>query len=229
VPDLGNYWLWVAPAVGFIVHLTVGRQNAARVARQWEELPTALDAHRLGQIRSAVECDSDTLQIAIDSARQACAEKDQREAQRQLVIAHSIVADAIPDRIRRLKALALVTRMAGAVETLPAVTPSSYRSWPLRALAALASALQSLSFGPALRLLVRMRMLRAAFVIVRGLLNGWQAALPRLSAGSRALRQFEVWIEDFRTLDQQHLEAAGACLVASRIQPRIQIVPQRVR
>ena len=226
---LGDAWLWLAPAVGFLVHLTVGRQNAGRVARQWEALPTALDPQRLGQIRSSVECDSDSLQIALDSARQALSEADVREFGRQLDIARAIVEDAIPDRVRRLEALALVARMAGAIERLPALSPSAYRLYRLRALAGLAYPLHDLLFGSAARLLLRMRVLKAALASVHRLLSRCRSALERLPAAQPDWQLFEAIVDDFRTLDREHLEAASACLVSSRIQPRIQIVAQRAR
>lgn len=225
--DLGDAWLWIAPAVGFLVHLTVGRQNPARVARQWEQLPTALDPGRLGQIRAAVECDADSLEIAVDSARQARSERDTGEAGRQLGIALSIIEDAVADRVRRLRALALVARMAGALKPLPAFAPSSCRYWRLRALVATGSLAHELLLGPTARLLLRIHLLRAAFGVVRGLLRRSRRALQRSHSDERAWHQLEIGVDDFRVLDRQHLEAVLACLVSARIHPRIQVVLQR--
>lgn len=228
-PTLGELFLWAAPAVGFVVHLTLGRYNARKVVADWESLPTALDAERLGQIRSVVECDAETLEIALDSARQARDEGDRDEATRMLGLANRIVAEATPDRLRRLGALSLLVRMACAATPMPPLSAASFRCRRLAGLAALASLAHHLLVSPVERLALRLHVLRGGFAIVRRFLSGCLSRVGLRPDDVRAFRRFEHGAEDFRTLDREHLDAATACLLSLRLQPRVAAVPQRAR
>lgn len=227
--SLGEAFLWVAPAVGFAVHLTLGRYNARRVAQEWESLPTTLDTLRLGQVRMEVECDAETLALALDSARQARDHGDGEEAKRLLGLAHGIVDDATPLRQRRLRRLSLMVRMTAAATPLPPLRPASFRLRRLSGLAALSALLHHLLISPAERLLLRVHVLAAGFSLVRSLLARCLAAVRRDAGGDHAWRRFEAGADDFRTLDQEHLATASACLVSLSLEPRVGIVPHSVR
>lgn len=231
MPDLSlaEAFLWAAPAVGFVVHFTVGRYNARRVAEDWESLPTELDAERLGQIRSTVETDDETLEIALNSARDARAEGNREEAVRLLGLAQQIVEEATPDRLTRLQRLSLLVRMASAAEPVPALAPSSFRLWQLWGLTGLASALHHVLVGPGERLLLRVHVLRAGFSWLRGFLARVLATVQRRRKTGDGWRRYEDGATDFRTLDREHLDTARACLVSLRLRPRDEIFAQGAR
>lgn len=227
--SLAEAFLWTAPAVGFVVHFTVGRYNARRVAEQWQALPTALDAERLGQLRVCVEGDADTLDITMESANRARSEGDSAEAVRLAGLAHGIVAEATPDRLSRLKALSLMLRMAMAVTPMPPLRRGSFRVGQLRSLAGLASAIHFFLVSPAERVLLRIHVLSAGFRLIFRMVGRRRAEIEHRPDCDRAWQGFEEGASDFKTLDHEHLDTARACLVSLRLEPRGEAVPQRAR
>lgn len=227
--SLGDVFLWVAPAVGFLVHLTVGRHNARRVAEQWQSFPRALDAERLGLLRTTVEGDAETLDITLGSARDARRDTDSAEAIRFVELAHKIVAEATADRLGRLKTLSLFVRMSLAVTPMPPLRPASFRLRQLSSLAGIAAAFHFFLVSPAERVLLRLQLLRVGFSLVLSSVGRRSAEIIRRPSNERAWRGFEDGASDFKTLDREHLDTARACLVSLRLEPCAQIVPQSAR
>lgn len=227
--NLTEAFLWIAPAVGFVVHFTVGRYNARRVAEQWQSFPTALDAERLGQLRTTVEGDADTLDITLGSAREARREGDTTDAVRFAALAHKVVAEATPDRLGRLTALSLFVRMSMAVTPMPPLRPSSFRVGQLSSLAGVAAAFHFFLVGPAERMVLRLHVLRAGFRLVLALLNRRRCEIESRPSSERAWRGFEDGATDFKTLDREQLDTACACLVSLRLKPRVEVVAQSAR
>ena len=215
--------------MGFVVHLTVGRYNARRVAEQWRSLPTALDAERAGLLRNKVEGDAEMLDITLDSARESMREGDWNEAIRLANLAHKIVAEATPDRLSRMKTLSLMIRMSLAVTPMPALKPGSFRIGQLKSLTGLATAFHVFLVSPAERVLLRLQVLRIGFRMVFSLLGKRQVEITHRPSDERAWRGFEDGSADFKTLDREHLDTARACLVSMRMEPRPQAIPQSAR
>ncbi len=224
--SLAEAFLWAAPAVGFVVHFTVGRHNARRVVEQWQAFPTTFDAERLGQLRTTVEGDADCLDIALDSARQARSEGDKLEVIRQVGLAHQIVAEATPDRLGRLQKLSLLIRMAAAVTPMPPLQGASFRTARVSGLAGLAAALHFFLVSPAERLLLRVHMLRAGFRLILSFLNRRRGEIERMRSWQSPWQAFESGASDFKALDREHLEATAACLVSLRLEPRVETAAQ---
>jgi hypothetical protein len=227
--SFGDILCWLAPGVGFVVHLTLGRYNARRVAEQWQSLPTALDSERLGLLRTQVETDAATLDIAIDSARLARESGNAAEAARLATLAHQIVAETGPDRISRLSLLSKIVRMSLAVTPMPPVRWQSFRLSRVASLSGLAGALHHLLVSPAERALLRVHVIRACFRMVMGVFDRCAEQFTRRPAADRTWRRLEAGASDFKTLDREHLDTAKACLMSLRFEPRVQIVPQRAR
>jgi hypothetical protein len=227
--SLADVFLWVAPAVGFAVHFTVGRYNARRVAEQWRSFPTALDAERLGMLRTSVEGDAETLEITLDSAREARCGGDPEEAVRLAALAHKIVTEATPDRLGRLKTLSLMIRMSLAVTPMPPLKAASFRIGQLKSVAGVAAAFHFFLVSPAERVLLRLQVLRISFRLIFSLIGKRQSEIQRRPTDERAWQGFEDGSADFKTLDREHLDTARACLVSVRLEPRSQAIPQSAR
>jgi hypothetical protein len=221
--------LWVAPAVGFLVHLTVGRYNAQRVTQQWQSFPTALDAERLGLIRTNVEGDAETIDLTLDAARDARSLGDTTEAVRFSALAHRIVEEATADRLGRLKTLSLLVRMSLAVTPMPPLKASSFRIGQLKSLTGVAAAFHFFLVSPAERVLLRLQVLRISFRLIFSLMGRRHSEIEQRPTNERAWRGFEDGSADFKTLDREHLDTARACLLSMRLEPRAHVIPQRAR
>lgn len=223
---LPEAFLWIAPAVGFFVHLTVGRYNARRVSEQWQAFPTALDAERLGMLRTSVEGDAGILDLTLDFAREARHQGDSVEAARFAALAHKLVAEATPDRLGRLKTLSLLIRMSLAVTPMPPLKASSFRAMRLKGVAGVASAFHFFLVGPAERVLLRVQVLRFGFRTILRSLGRRRQRIEQRPIDQRAWQGLEDGSSDFKTLDLEHLDTVRACLVSMRMEPRVVVVPQ---
>ena len=113
----------------------VGRYNAELVLRNWDALlsPAALEALR--RLEERVELDAVLATRAHGKAGRALRERRLAEASRLVGLAASVVRDAVPDRLSRLRGMAVCCRMASALLALPPLVPGSFR---LREIATLA-------------------------------------------------------------------------------------------
>lgn len=232
MPDVwfGELLLWSAPAVGLVVHATLARYNARRVQEDWRSFPDAIDTHRIGVLKTVVEGDAETLDIAVDSAREARAEGDADEATRQILLAERLVFEATPDRLSRLRSLGLAIRMAAAVTPLPPLRVSVFRRLRLRGLAGLSFLVHQFLVSPAERFILRVHVLGAGFRVVRAAFARRRSAAQARSAAALRLRAFEDDVSDFKTLDAEHLEAARACVISLGLVPRgPAALPQQAR
>ncbi len=232
MPDLwfGELLLWSAPAVGFVVHATLARYNARRVQEDWRSFPGAIDTQRIGVLKTLVEGDAETLDIAVDSAREARAGGDADEAARQIVLAERLVFEATPDRLSRLRSLGLVIRMAAAVTPLPPLRVSAFRRLSLRGFAGLSFLVHQFLVSPAERFMLRVHVLGAGFRVIRAAFRRRRSAAEARPASALLSRGLEDDVSDFKTLDAEHLEAARACVVSLRLVPRGQAaLPQQAR
>jgi hypothetical protein len=227
--NLSDVFLWVAPAVGFLVHLTVGRYNARRVEQEWQSLPRALDAERLGMLRTVVEGDAESVDITLCSAREARLQGESAEAIRLAALAHRVIAEAAPDRLGRLKTLSLLIRMSLAVTPMPPLRAMSFRIGQLKSVAGIAAAFHLFLVSPAERVLLRLQVLRISFRLILSLLGRRHAEIEERPTDDRAWQGFEDGSADFKTLDREHLDTARACLVSIRLEPRAEVLVQGTR
>jgi hypothetical protein len=226
----GELLLWSAPAVGLVVHVTLARYNARRVHEDWRSFPDTIDKQRIGLLKTVVEGDAETLDIVVDSVREARAEGDADEAERQILLAEKLVFEATPDRLSRLRALGLAIRMAAAVTPLPPLTASAFRRLRLRGLAGLSFLVHQVLVSPAERFILRVHVLGAGFRMIRAAFARRRATVEARPAAALLAHRFEDDVSDFKTLDAEHLEAARACVVSLRLVPRdAAAMPQQAR
>jgi hypothetical protein len=203
--------IWIALAVGFaVVVAQAARYRHERTLTRWNGLLSR-------EMRTAVKALEMEMQVdaamADDSLRDALHARERQEhfeAIRLLELSCNAIEDATPDRLKRLRAMGVLIRMAVA---LSPVRPLRMRDYHLRELIAVvgaASALHHVLVTALERFLLRVQVLGVGFRLA---LRVMVVARNRATDGPAAPRpwvDYERALADWKTLDREHLETFRA-------------------
>jgi hypothetical protein len=193
---------------------TLGRYNRAVTLQRWQFVLNAPERQAIESLRQRMALDTALARKALEAAGRARDASRPPDALTVLRVALSILEDAGADRLTRLRAMGVYSRMVRAIEPLPAPSATPFRGAELRAAASVA--------GLAHRLLVGTQERFRLWLLVLGLgvrivLRGGRRSAD--AAGRQPLRprpwdDFAHGVDDFEALDACHLTAFEA-LVAS--------------
>jgi hypothetical protein len=193
---------------------TLGRYNRALTLQRWEFVLNAPERRAIESLRQRMELDSALARQALETAGHAREADRHPDALTVLRVALSILEEAGADRLTRLRAMAVYSRMVRAIKPLPAPSAKPFRGAELRAAASLAGIVHGFLVGAEERFRLWLLVLGLGVRIV--LRGGRRSA----DAASRRPRQRRPWedfaqgMDDFEALDSSHLTAFEA-LVAS--------------
>jgi hypothetical protein len=193
---------------------TLGRYNRALALQRWEFVLNIPEQRALDALRQRVELDAALARQAFEAAERARTAQRNPDAISVLRVALSVLEEAGADRLTRLRAMAVYSRMVQAIRPLPPPSPAPFRGGRLKLTAALASLAHRLLVGTQERFRLWLVMIRVGIGIV--LSGGRRAA----DAASREPGRAQPWAEfadglhDFEALDASHV-AAFEALAAS--------------
>jgi hypothetical protein len=193
---------------------TLGRYNRSLTLQRWQFVLNAPERQAVESLRQRMAVDSALARQALEAAGRARDESRPPDALTVLRVALSILEEAGADRLTRLRAMGVYSRMVRAISPLPPPSAAPFRGTGLRATASVA--------GFAHRLLVGTQERFRLWLLVLGLgvrivLRGGRRSVD--AAGREPLRR-RPWedlsreVHDFEALDACHLTAFEA-LVAS--------------
>jgi len=192
----------------------LGRYNRALTLQRWQFV-LGLHARRaVGLLREKMELDAILARQALEAAVHAREAGRLAEAVAVLRAALAILEEAGADRLTRLRAMRVYSRMVRAIEPLPPPSAEPFRGAGLRALGSLAGLVHRFLVGSGERFRLWLLMLGLGVRIVL------QGARRSATAAIRSPRPAGPWlrlqegVQDFETLDNAHL-AAFAALAAS--------------
>ena len=192
----------------------LGRYNRALTLQRWQFVLNAPERHAIESLRQRMALDSALARQALEAAGRAREATRPPDALTVLRVALSVLEDAGADRLTRLRAMSVYSRMVRAIEPLPAPSPAPFRGAELRATAWVAGLAHRLLVGTQERFRLWLLMLGLG---VRIVLRGGRRAAD--AAGREPHRpgpwdDFARGVDDFDALDACHLTAFEA-LVAS--------------
>ena len=165
-------------------------------------------------LRQRIELDSALAHQALGAAERARDAKRAPDALTVLRVALSVMEEAGADRLTRLRAMAVYSRMVQAIRPLPPPSPAPFRGSRLKATAALAGFLHRLLVGTQERFRLWLVMMRLGIrIVLHGGRRATEAA-ARAPLGAQPWTAFAEGLQDFETLDASHL-AAFEALAAS--------------
>jgi len=205
---------------------TLGRYNRALALQRWEFVLNTPEQRALDALRRRVELDAALAHQALDAAERARDAKRTPDALTVLRVALSVLEEAGADRLTRLRAMAVYSRMVQAIRPLPPPSPAPFRGAGLKATARLAAVLHSFLVGTQERFRLWLVMMRLGVGIV---LHGGRRAADAASQkpeNPQAWAAFADGLSDFEALDASHLaafEALAASLAAVDRGGRLQL------
>jgi hypothetical protein len=192
---------------------TLGRYNRAVILQRWEFVLGAPERQAIDSLRQRMAVDSALTRQALEAADRA-REARPPDALTVLRVALSVLEEAGADRLTRLRAMSVYSRMVRAISPLPPPSAAAFKDPSLRATASAAGLVHRVLVGTQERFRLWLLMLGLGVRIV--LRGGRRSA----DAAGREPRQQRHWqdfareVDDFEALDACHLTAFEA-LVAS--------------
>ena len=201
-----------------LVALALGRYHHRSRLEQWRQLlePTAHSA--VQALTESCALDSAMAEDAYVGAVKARSRSDISQAVHLLELACTVVEEATPSRLQRLRVMSRVMRMTMAILPLEAVPPAAFELRPVAAMAGVGEILHLLLVAPAERFALRLRILTVGFrMTVRVLRRSTNVAAvrPQTQAAWDTCRRA---LTDWSTLDQEHLRSVKALTAALAVE-----------
>jgi len=193
---------------------TLGRYNRTLTLQRWHFVLNAPERQAIESLRQRMQLDSALARQAFETAGQAREDDRHPDALTVLRVALSILEDAGADRLTRLRAMGVYSRMVRAIQPLPPPSARPFRGAELRTVASLAGLVHRFLVGAGERFRLWLLVLGLG---VRIVLRGGRRSADAAARGPESARPWEAFargIDDFDALDSSHLTAFEA-LVAS--------------
>ncbi|HKC13633.1 MAG TPA: hypothetical protein VKI41_16535 [Vicinamibacteria bacterium] len=218
-------WMWWAlPLVGGLLCLALyPRHGAAKVLKSWELLLTPGMRSASDALCLQVDLDAALLDHAHDEAKKARQDAQMAEAVRLLELAYSVVEQATPERLSRLRAMSLCCRMAAAIVPLPPLRPADFQLRRLATGAGLAAAIHDFLFTSAERFRLRLGVLRFGFRLVQRAMRRSTDRLRRSPETAPSWVDFASAKSDFKRLDLDHAQSFRALLASLAAQEALAV------
>src|SRR5207245_6236416 len=194
---------WVLGVVGFAcLALVIGQASRYRhehTVKEWDRLLSPGMRFAVQSLELAVEADAAMADSGLHGARQARDRQELAEAIRLLELSCTAIERATPDRLKRLRAMAVLIRMAAA---LVPVRPLRIRDYNLRELVALVgvgAALHHVLVSALERFLLRLQVLGIGFRLALRVLVGARRQAAASPAAQRPWGDYERALQDWTT------------------------------
>ena len=192
----------------------LGRYNRTLTLQRWQFVLNAPERQAIDSLRQRMQLDSALARQAFETADRAREADRHPDALTVLRVALSILEDAGADRLTRLRAMGVYSRMVQAIKPLPAPSARPFRTVELRASASAAGLAHRLLVGTQERFRLWLLFLGLG---VRIVLGGGRRSAEAVAREPQQPRHFDAFVrgvDDFEALDSCHLTAFEA-LVAS--------------
>ena len=220
-----NVFLWAVPFAALVLHLGLVRYNLRGVQQAWDDLMHRVLRRQVGDLEAQVALTALMADDTLVAARKAHAKVDIAEARRLLDLACEVITTAMPDRLARVDAMSKCCRMLAAVAPLPPLLPREFRMREMVGLSAVGNVVHHLLAGMQERFQWAVLLLGWGYkIVVRGAVSA-NGALQRDAGVAAHWSRFEEAVDDFKTLDAQHVRAFSALLASIALSDETTAVP----
>jgi hypothetical protein len=211
VPDVV---FWMVPFAALALHLGLVRYNLRGVQEAWDDLMHRVLRRQVGDLEAQVSLTALMADDTLAAAQEARGRIEMAEARRLLDLACGVITTAMPDRMARLEAMSKCCRMLAAVAPLPPVLPREFRMREMVGLGALGTVVHHLLAGMKERFQWAVLLLGWGYrVVLRGAVRANDAVQRDADLAAQWARFGEA-VDDFKTLDQQHVRAFSVLLAS---------------
>ena len=206
--------VWILGVIAFlclvVVTAQVARYRHEHRVRSWglllsPGLRTALQRLELGASVDAARADD-----ALRAARRARREHQVAEATRLLDLSFTAIEEATPDRLKRLRAAAVLVRMAAAIVPVRPLRMRQYKLREVITLVGVAAALHHVLVSALERFLLRVQVIGIGFRLTFRVLAGSRSKAWAAPEAERPWDDYGRALGDWKALDQEHLETVKA-------------------
>lgn len=215
----------LAAAAATAVVVALGRHDREKVLKRWDFVLSGRAEKAAETLRERFAEDTDIAKHTYDLAVERKARLSYDEAIRLLSVAADTIEEAAEDRQRRLRALAIYSRMAQAIVPVPPVAVSSFKLPETRSLAWIASWLQNLLASYAERFRFRLAVIGVGIRLVMRSLRGSRNRAALAPAAPEPYKTFEDSLHDFSALDAEQIESFRALLRSAAALERTELPP----
>jgi len=204
--------IWVAAVVVSTAALCIalGRYNRSVVAREWDMMLGPRHEKQAQALEA--RCNLDHL-MADDSwkgAWEAFLADDRPEVLRLLELSYDVLEAATLDRRTRLRAIRVCSHMAAAIAPAPSLLPKYFERSQMQTLAGIAQVLQWILVSAHERFVVQARIVALGFILSLRAMRRERRHRDLV----RAMLMFDMAKEDWKTLDEVHVEMVRILLVS---------------
>jgi len=189
---------------------TLGRYNRALTLQRWQFVLNEPERQAIESLRERMQLDSALARQAVDAAGRAREANRVPDALTVLRVALSILEDAGADRLTRLRAMGVYSRMVRAIQPLPPPTAEPFHGPGLRAAASLTGLAYRFLVGTQERFRLWLLFLGLG---VRIVLHGGRRLAVEANRQPHLGRPWDLFargLRDFEVLDASHLSALEA-------------------
>lgn len=218
---MASWWIFAMAFLGLVVaggYVATRRQTS--MVRAWHELLTPAGRQALGSLELQVLADGASADHAYAGAVKARDRQEPEEALRLLGLAYQVVEEATPDRLKRLRGLAVCIRMASAIVPVKPIQARKFHIWQIATTVGLGSALHHLLLTRLERFVLRVQVLGVGFKIAMRVLAGATWSAYQKPEARAPWNTFQKALADWKTLDQEHLDTFRAMVVSLCAAPR---------
>lgn len=206
--------LWGLGAAGFVcLALVIGqatRYRHERTLKHWNQLLSPGMRFAVQSLELEVQTDAAMADSGLHGAQQARARQDLSEAIRLLELSSAAIEQATPSRMKRLRAMAVLIRMASALVPVRALRIRDYHLRELIAVVGVGAALHQVLVSALERFLLRLQVLGIGFRLALRAVVGARRQAAADPAARRPWGDYQRALEDWKTLDREHLETFKA-------------------
>ena len=206
--------IWILQAIGFLCLIVVigqvARYRHERRIRSWELLLSPRLRNAVQNLELGVAVDAARAGDALRAALRAQRQRDLAEATRLLDLSFSAIEEATPDRLKRLRAAAILIRMAAAIVPVRPLRMREYKLREVIALVGVGAALHHVLVSALERFLLRVEVIGIGFRLTFRVLAGSRIRASAAPQGGRPWEDYGRALSDWKALDREHLETFKA-------------------
>jgi hypothetical protein len=213
-------WIWVLPLAAIAVHVILIRYNSRAVRRDWEAMLHPTGQRLLEELRLQHRLDAGVADDMRERVSVARRREDYTQAMHLVELGTQLLVEATPNRLARLRGMAVCARMASAM--LP-VEPLHFRRFELRELATIAglgAVLHNILLTTTERFVLKLQILALGFKLVTRALGHTADAARVVPVQREAYDRFERAAADWTTLDVEHVEAFKVLVTSLAAHPK---------
>ena len=206
--------LWGLGALGFVcVALVIGqaaRYRHEQTVKQWNKLLSPGMRFAVQSLELEVQADAAIADSGLHGAQQARERRELEEAVRLLELSGNAIERATPSRLKRLRAMAVLIRMAAALVPVRPLRIRDYRLRELIAVVGVGAALHQVLVSALERFLLRLQVIGIGFRLALRVMAGARRQAVATPQSRKPWGDYERALQDWKTLDREHLETFKA-------------------